>query len=201
MSIATNKSIVAVVLAAGSSSRFGATKQLTEVAGAPLAKHVTQIAMHSKVRATTVIVGHDWQAVSSALVPFDGFLVQNERYANGIGSSLALAARTVRHAADAVLVVLADQPLITAEHLDTLIDSWTGAADEIVATAFSGISGPPALFASDCFDALASLNGDSGARSLLQDPRFTIREVAFPDAAIDIDEPGDLNRLQRSARS
>jgi len=99
------------------------------------------------------------------------------------------------------MVVLADQPLITTAHLDALRTSWSGATDEIVATAFDDVLGPPALFPSGCFDELAALQGDAGARQLLQDPRFTVQRIAFADAAIDIDAPEDLNRLQRSARS
>lgn len=201
MSVATNRIVTAVVLAAGSASRFGSTKQLSEFAGAPLVSRALQTARDSGVLATTLVVGHDWQRVCDTLPPCDGFLVRNENFANGIGTSLALAVRATRHATDAILVLLADQPLITSRHLDNLIATWSGVDNEIIASTFAGVSGPPALFASGCFDDLAELDGDSGARSLLQNPRFEVIEVKFADAATDIDVPADLSRLQRSARS
>lgn len=201
MTDATNKTIFAVVLAAGSGTRFGATKQLAEFGGATLVKRVVDVVTGCTGNQTVVAVGHDWEAVSTVIQPFDGFLVLNDRYANGIGSTLSLAIRTIRHAADAVIVVLADQPLITTGHLDALRASWSGADNEIVATAFDDVVGPPALFGRACFDELAALQGDTGARALLEDRRFAVKEVYCADAAIDIDEPTDISRLQRNARS
>ena len=201
MTNATNKTVIVVVLAAGASSRFGTTKQLVEIDGIALVKRAVDVAIMSKASATVVVVGHDQEQVAAALMPFNGFLVCNENYSKGISSSLSQAVRATRHAADALIVMLADQPLITASHIDTLIDLWTGSADEIVATAFDDITGPPVLFASSCFDELALLQGDAGARALLGDDRFTLQTIAFADAAIDIDEPAGLSRLQHSARS
>ena len=201
VSDATNKTVIAIVLAAGQSSRFGATKQLAEVDGMSLVNRSVQAAGDSRVQSTAVVVGHDWQAVCRSIAPARAFLVRNEDHANGIGSSLALAARATRHAADAIIVMLADQPLVTSAHLDNLIDAWTGAANEIIATSYTGVSGPPVLFGSACFGELATLEGDSGARALLKNPRYMTREVEFADAAIDIDCQDDLNLLPHSARS
>ena len=189
------------MLAAGSASRFGSTKQLAEVDGAALVQRAVDAASGSGAAATVVVTGHDWRAVMRRLKPFAGFIVHNENFADGMGSSLSLAVRATRHVADAVIVTLADQPLVTASHLDALIDAWSGAGDMIVATAYDDTHGPPVLFAGACFDDLAALQGDAGARRLLRDRRFKRNEVFFADAAIDIDEPGDLNQLQRNARS
>ena len=201
VSPATNKTVIAIVLAAGSSSRFGATKQLAEIDGVPLVRRAVDAAHASRAAATVVVVGHDWQAVSAAVGPGAGFTVRNDSFEDGMGSSLSLAVRASRHAADAIVVLLADQPLVTAAHIDTLIDSWSGAANEIVATAFNDTSGAPALFAEGCFDDLAQLSGDTGARALLQDSRFTVRSLALAEAAIDVDVPADLNPLQRNAHN
>ncbi|MDH4003964.1 MAG: NTP transferase domain-containing protein, partial [Gammaproteobacteria bacterium] len=88
-----------------------------------------------------------------------------------------------------------DQPLITAHHLQALIDTWSGADDEIMATAFAGTTGPPVLFPRGAFEALGELSGDEGAKSVLRDPRFDVRTVPFEDAAVDIDTPTDLEKL------
>lgn len=201
MTAATNKTVFAIVLAAGAASRFGSTKQLAEVAGIALVRRAVDATAASVGQRLAVVVGHDWQAVSAAIMPFGGFLILNDRYADGIGSSLSLAIRAIRHVADAAIVVLADQPLIKSAHLDALRAGWSGASNEIVVSAFDGVSGPPALFGSACFDDLAALQGDTGARHLLDDRRFSVLEVACDDAALDIDEPADLNRLPRNARN
>ncbi|MCP5091501.1 MAG: nucleotidyltransferase family protein, partial [Gammaproteobacteria bacterium] len=141
------------------------------------------------------VIGHDTETVLGAVAAAPGFVVVNEDYEKGLGTSIAVAARTCQKYADAILLLLADQPRITAEHLQSLVDEWTGADDEIVATAFAETLGPPVLFPSDSFSALAALTGDQGARAILRDRRFSIKTVRFDEAAVDIDTPADLASL------
>jgi len=100
-----------------------------------------------------------------------------------------------------MLILLADQPMISATHLHALIAAWSGDEQEIVATSYAGVNGVPALFASGCFSSLAALRGDQGARTLLSDARFTVRTIACEEAAIDIDTVDDLLRIENNARS
>lgn len=183
------------MLAAGSASRFGAPKQLATVDGVPLVKRALAAAGSACGNHVALVVGADWQAVSSACMPMDGFLLVNDQFADGLGSSIALAVRSLRHVADAIIVVLADQPLVTGHHVSALVDMWSGDDAEIIATAFAGTLGPPALFARGCFDKLMALQGDAGARSLFADERFTLKKITFENAAIDIDVPADLEKL------
>ncbi|MGA8205186.1 MAG: nucleotidyltransferase family protein [Woeseiaceae bacterium] len=187
--------IFALVLAAGAAQRYGATKQTIEIDGVPLVRLAVSAATGVCGERTILVTGHDWRAVSGACTPLAGFLLRNDDFAAGLGASIALGVRCVRHAADAVLVVLADQPRVTGAHLHDLIHAWSGADDEIVATAFAGTAGPPVLFPRAAFDRLASLTGDVGARQLLADPRYTVRTVSFEPAALDVDTPADLERL------
>jgi CTP:molybdopterin cytidylyltransferase MocA len=112
----------------------------------------------------------------------------------------------VGHESAAVVAAAGDAPQYLVvndryeEHLRALIDTWSGADSEIVATAFSGTLGPPVLFPRGAFAALSGLSGDKGAKSVLQDPRFDVRTIPFEDAAIDIDTPGDLERIAHESR-
>jgi len=187
--------IVALVLAAGSARRFGSSKQLAEFDGMPLARRALEVAADVFGDRTMLVVGHDWQAVSQSCSPLPGFLLMNDCHERGLGSSIACATRSVRHAAQAVIVILADQPLVTAEHLRNLRDSWSGADDEIVATGFGNTAGAPVLFPGSCFDDLAQLQGDKGGQHLLSDKRFTVRKVVFEPAAVDIDTRAALDGL------
>jgi len=195
------KPVFAIVLAAGSASRFGSTKQLAEIDGMPLVQRASAMAAEACGVNTALVVGHDWQAVTTAGGPIQGFLVVNENHADGLGTSLAQAVRSVRHVAHAVVVLLADQAMITAQHVQALRDAWSGASNEIVATAYSGTTGAPVLFPGACFDELAALQGDAGGRHLLKDNRFVVKTVLFEPAAVDVDTPADLRRASRSARS
>lgn len=138
------------------------------------------------------VIGHDRVPVLRALGSDAGFVVVNDKHEQGLGSSIARAARACRRDADALLLLLADQPLITADHLQALIDNWSGSAEEIVATAFDGIAGPPVLFPSGTFDELCALTGDEGARSLFRNDCFRLKTVPFEPAAVDVDTPADL---------
>ncbi len=184
--------IFAAVLAAGTSSRFGSTKQLAKFSGEPLAARACRAAVGAFGVRTALVVGHARHAVAQACMPFPGFLVVNDEFASGLGASLARAARALGHVADALVVVLADQPLVTTAHLSALAARWSGRPDGIVATRFSDTLGPPCLFGRASFSELASLSGDAGARGVLTDRRFELREVRFEPAAVDIDQPADL---------
>lgn len=187
--------IFAVVLAAGRSRRFGATKQLQEFAGQSLVYRAASLARDACGKNTVLVTGHDSENVQAAADYLCEFLLVNDRHAEGIGTSIACAARTLRHSADALLVLLADQPLITAAHLGAILDAWSGDDDEIVATAFAGVQGPPVLLPRKCFEQLSKLEGDSGARALLKSPDYRVATVWFDEAAVDIDTRDDLSRL------
>jgi CTP:molybdopterin cytidylyltransferase MocA len=187
--------VFAAVLAAGESRRFGRSKQLEEFEGEPVVRRAAGLARDICGDCSVLIVGHESAAVIEAADDTAQYLVVNDRYADGIGGSIALAAKAVSHVADAVLLVFADQPLITAQHLRALVDTWSGADDQIVATAFSGTVGPPVLFPRGAFEALGGLSGDRGAKSVLEDPRFDVKTIPFEDAAVDIDTPADLDKL------
>jgi molybdenum cofactor cytidylyltransferase len=191
-----NKAVFAATLAAGESRRFGRSKQLETFEGKPLVRRAAELARAVCGNRNVLVAGFEAAAVIEAAGDASRYLVVNDRYEEGLGGSIALVATTLSHVADAVLLLFADQPLITAHHLQQLIDTWSGADDEIVATAFSGTVGPPVLFPRGAFGALARLTGDKGAKSVLEDSRFDVKTIPFENAAVDIDTPADLENLQ-----
>lgn len=194
-------SVYAIVLAAGSATRFGSSKQLADWNGEKLVRRAVAVATDSCGPCSILVAGHDWNAVRIACQPFSGCFVINDKHAAGIGSSLALAVRSIRHVAAAVVVLLADQPMVSAEHVAALIAQWSGDEREIVASSYANTSGVPALFASGSFGKLIALSGDQGARKLLADPEFVVHTITFEDAATDIDTAADLAKLSRNAHS
>jgi CTP:molybdopterin cytidylyltransferase MocA len=112
-----------------------------------------------------------------------------------MGSSIALAAGALSQSAAAILLVLADQPLVTASHLQQLVDTWRSAPDAIVASAYADVVGPPVVFPSRFFRQLTALRGDTGARGVLHANAESVSSIEFNPAAIDIDRPEDLDRL------
>jgi len=185
----------AVVLAAGRSLRFGANKQIQELHGQPLVSRAAALARAVCSENTLLVVGHEWRRVVAAAEQHCQFVAINENYDDGIGTSIAVAAKSLAHSADCMLILLADQPLISEDHLKALLSAWSGGDEEIVATAFAGTQGPPVLMPRGAFSDLAKLQGDTGARQLLENPDYRLTTVWFDPAAIDIDSPDDLARL------
>jgi CTP:molybdopterin cytidylyltransferase MocA len=188
------KWVMAVVLAAGGASRFGTTKQLARINDKTLVQHSIELAREVCGSYTILVTGHDSAAVAAAGISAQ-FLIVNDRYTDGIGSSISAAVRSISHAADAIVILLADQPLITADHLRAIRDAWSGADDEIVATSFADTEGPPVLLPRATFESLTLLSGDKGARSILHDPGYKLKTVEFQNAAVDIDTPEQLRQL------
>ncbi|MCH9695776.1 MAG: nucleotidyltransferase family protein [Gammaproteobacteria bacterium] len=189
------KNIAAAVLAAGKASRFGSTKQLAKLGDKSLLQISIEAARGVLPWTTLVVLGHAREEVASALQGDPVFFLCNDNYADGIGSSIAAAARACDGRFDAMLLTFCDQPLITPEHLQTLTDTWSGAPEEIIASAYAGIVGPPVLFGARAFRELLNLRSDEGARSVLRNPEFDLQSVPFAAAACDIDSPRDLDSL------
>ncbi len=191
----TAPNIIAVVLAAGQSSRFGAAKQLAAVGGRPMVAHVGAAVCEASPAAVVLVAGHSVAAVRTAAgLPF---LLINERYREGLGTSIASAARALGPQADALMFCLGDQPLIPSTHYRALIDAWNGDEASIVATGYAGSVGAPVLFGSDWFARLALLRGDQGAKSLITSAGDQLSVVECDAAVHDVDTPQDLEAVNR----
>jgi len=191
--------IYAVILAAGTSSRFGSTKQLAELAGISMIRRVADVSSEACGDRVILITGADWRNVARSAAPACKYFAFNELFADGIGSSISLGARLCSQRADAMLLVLADQPLLTGAHLKNLMSTWSRDPNEIVASAYAGVIGPPVLFPRLAFPLLSELKGDTGARALFEDSSFRTVVVPFEDGATDIDTVADFQSACRSA--
>ncbi|MFQ5548034.1 MAG: NTP transferase domain-containing protein [Woeseia sp.] len=189
-------SIFALVLAAGESRRFGSTKQLAKFGGDTLVGRAVRLAQGVCGERTVLVVGNDWTRVLAACAPLRGFFLYNDNHTSGMAGSIALGIGPIAHTADAILILMADQPLITADHLRSLKGAWTNNPDDIVVSEYAGIQGPPVIFPAQCFGSLAKLEGDQGARSLLSD--YPVTGIPFDDAAADVNTPEDLAKLNQA---
>jgi molybdenum cofactor cytidylyltransferase len=187
--------LFALVLAAGESSRFGSPKQLASYRGDTLAGTAIRVAESVCGRRSVLVTGFEWERVVAACAPQQGFFVVNERFREGMSTSVRTGVAAIADVADAVLLMLADQPLVTAGHIDQLVDAWGGSADTIVASAFADTLGPPAIFPARYFDELCALDGDRGARPVIDSNVDHVVSVAIREAEADVDRPEDLENL------
>lgn len=164
------RSICVAVLAAGQSRRFGEDDKLIQLLdGNPLAMHICDTLLPLEFSHSFVITS----AADHPCVPGwrdRGFeIAVNHAARDGLGGSVALAAELAAETqCDALLVCLADMPFVPSEHLERLIETYRCADDAaVIATKNGRVTTPPAIFGSGKFPALASLNGETGARDLL----------------------------------
>ena len=189
----------AVILAAGASRRYGSPKQLASYRGETLVARSVRLAHEAGAEAVWVVLGYRAHLVHRALqesgaTRIGTSIVGNPRWRDGMGRSLACGVRALDRRARAVLVCLADQPLLEAGDLAALAQVWRASPWSIVASRYSGKLGVPAIFPRSCFRALKSLSGERGAQELLASSNDVL-SMPMPLAAVDIDDPRDLSGL------
>ena len=185
--------ISGVVLAAGSATRFGATKQLVSYRGKPLAQHAIDTLASAGVEEIVVVTGHEAAAVEVALrLPPQGRFVRNPDHATGQASSLAAALHDLSEESEGAVILLADQPGVTDAEVRALIDAFEAARSRVVRIAYTDGPGP-ALLSREVYAEAGHLHGDVGARALMASHPEWVEEVDVPfRAPFDVDAPEDL---------
>lgn len=190
------KQFHALVLAAGSASRFGGRKLLADWHGAPLLHAALAAARAAPVDGVTVVTGADAADVGSAIDAFDPAMrqVHAPGYAEGMSASLKTGIAALSPDTDAVFVFLGDMPRVPHVVLGGLADAMRSGAAAAVPV-FQGRRGNPVVLAREVFADIAKLSGDTGARQILQGPGSRVALVQSPDDGIlfDVDTPGDLS--------
>ena len=187
-----------VLLAAGASTRMGQPKQLLPVAGRPLLRHVAEAAVAAPVAPVVVVLGAFAAEIAPCLEGLPVQIVINPDWPEGIGSSLRAgiaALQAVGPAVDGVVVALADQPDFSAAQVSRLIAAQRATARSIVASQYRGVLMPPALFTAAHFPELLALQGEAGARPLLQSHRDRLATVPLATGR-DLDTPADYGAYQ-----
>ena len=151
--------IVGVVLGAGSSSRLGVPKQTLPFGGRSLISHVVADVEASMLDRVVVVVGGAAAAVRATLGPGRAMVVANDAYGQGCASSLR-AGLDAAGDCDAIVMLLADMPGVTAAVIDQVIGAWSGHPTWAALTEYSDGLGHPFVFSAAAFDTLRDLHGD-----------------------------------------
>jgi CTP:molybdopterin cytidylyltransferase MocA len=182
--------VTAVVLAAGGSRRLGRPKQLVTIGGEPLVRRVARVA-GEVASGVCVVLGARAGEVAAALDGMPVRTVINERWEEGVGSSIACGALAVREG-DSLLLTTCDQPHLSTAHLAALLAAHA-ASGGVVASRYAGTIGVPAIFPPALRGALAALGGDRGAKALIA--AHHAAAIDWPEGEWDIDTEADLARL------
>ena len=179
-------SIPTVVLAAGASSRLGEPKQLIRLGRENLLERAVRVARDAGCVPVVVVVGSGYAHVLANSMLGDVVTVINDKWEEGMASSIRLGVGALRFVAkdsEGVVLMTCDQPAVTTKHLFQLT-----LRAEMKASRYAGRNGIPAFFPKEHFDALMALSGDKGARELL----VTARSEELPGGDLDVDTAEDL---------
>ncbi len=195
-----NRNVAAVVLAAGRSTRMGGpNKLLAELGGKPLVRIAVEQALASKASSVVVVTGHQADEVRRALDGLSVVFVHNPSFAAGLATSVKAGIAVVPDDADAAIICLGDMPLIDATLIDRLIEAFAPDRGALIAMPFNeGRRGNPVLWSRRFFAELMTLEGDVGARHLIERHTEAVAEVAVegPGAFLDIDTPEALDKAR-----
>lgn len=190
--------VAAVVLAAGEGKRFGGRKLLALMDGKPLVQHVIDAANASSLSPVLLVTGFEGDHLLDALALGRAVAVANPDYRSGQASSLIAGVRAL-DAADAAVVLLGDQPRVTAALLEALVARQRETGSAAVVSSWNGRRMPPTLLHRDLWPAVLALSGDVGAREVLagRDDVAVLGVSGRLGALDDVDTPEDHARLSQ----
>lgn len=191
--------LAAVILAAGRSSRMGdRNKLLVDLDGAPMIAHAVDAFVATNVRPIIVVTGHDADAVRAALVGRDVLFVHNAKWADGMATSLRAGISQIGEDIDGAFIALGDMPRVRAAHIEALAGAFEPSGGRAICVpTWERRRGNPVLFARRFFPEMCVLEGDTGARSLLEKHATVVCHVPMPDRAVtlDVDTPEALAQM------
>jgi len=196
--------IAIILLAAGASTRMGQPKQLLAWQGETLIRRMVKMALATECP-TIVVLGANATFIHPEISDFDIKIVENEDWEKGMSTTMRVGLQALLKAqpdVQAVLFLLTDQPFVTTDYLEQLIEYFGKTetrnkqpATSIIASAYAGQLGVPALFGRAWFDELMQIEGDRGARALLMQHQEEVLAVPFPAGKFDLDTPEDFDNL------
>jgi molybdenum cofactor cytidylyltransferase len=190
-----------IILAAGSSSRMGQSKQLMKIGQQPLLAKAVETALDTGLKKIAVVLGANAEAHKKIIEQYPVDIVKNSGWSAGIGSSLKAGVDHLINAMssiDRVIIMVCDQPLLTSKHLKALIEEQAKSEKHIVASAYGDTLGTPALFDKKYFGQLLSLNDEDGAKKIIQTNNDDVSSIPFSQGQIDLDTPEDFRSFTKN---
>jgi molybdenum cofactor cytidylyltransferase len=190
-----------ILLAAGASSRMGSPKQLIQLDGVPLVCRGIRLAIDAGCSPVFAVLGANHEQISPILVGEQAHVVINPEWKEGMSSSIRTGVQALAELypdVESVMLMVVDQPGLNTNSLIRLRQALEAGQESYLAAAFyDGHPGTPAIFGKKLFPELLELQGETGARILLQRHRASLITVPMPEAIVDLDSRFDLARFRR----
>jgi len=188
-----------VILAAGASTRMGTPKQLLLNQKRSFLCHVVETAVASICRPIVVVLGAHAEQLKHEVCHLPVQVVENAQWAAGMSSSIRAGIQVISAAPEkieAVVLLLCDQPFVSPQIINQLVETYHFTGKSIVASAYAETLGVPALFSRTLFSELITLREAEGAKQIIMKHIDQVLSVPFPEGVIDIDTPEDYEQFQ-----
>lgn len=197
-----NNSIGIIVLAAGASGRMQEPKQLLEFQGVTLLRRAVETAVESVYKPVVVVLGANFEKMKAEIEDLPIDICFNEDWQSGLSSSIKSGIENLLKIAPDVaasIITLADQPFVTAKHLNLFAEKFFQSNNPVIAAGYNETCGVPALFSREIFDEFSALSGDTGAKVIIEKHRASAATINLPEASRDIDTPQDFEEAEARA--
>lgn len=185
-----------LIPAAGESQRLGQTKQLVRHKKGTLILNAVNTAHSITPREIIIVTGANAKAVQDAVGQAQVRWIHNSNWSAGMGCSIATGAAIISPQAAGVMILLCDQWRLQTPDLYSIAKTWQANPERIVCAQVDGQNMPPVIFPASCFSRLQALDGDIGARDILEDHPEMLTPVALKNAVFDLDTQSQLDRLK-----
>lgn len=190
--------IAIIILAAGESKRMNGIKQLLPWKNTTLLGNTIEQAIQSKGNAVYVVLGANANQITPTIAHYNIQIIENKNWKNGLGNSIACGVHFVKENQgdyDAILITLADQPLLTADYYNLLIDNYVQNKAKIIASETNNSPSVPAIFDAVYFEKLSQLNQDQGAKEILIAAQNEVYVLPADTNLIDVDTTSAYEEL------
>lgn len=187
-----------LIVAAGESKRLGRPKQLLKFEGQTFINRLIDIVRASCEMPITLVLGAEAEAIQAQLIDTKLNVVLNEDWKEGMGTSIRIGLTKMiqtEPALDGVMILVCDQPFVKSEHIQSLIQLQKDSRLPMAACFYVGIVGTPALFHQSMFPALLDLNGEKGAKKILNEAFGLVAKLNFEEGVMDIDTEEDYQKI------
>jgi len=196
--------IAIIILAAGESTRMGTPKQLLPWKNKTLLAHTIELAKKIRPKDIFVVLGANSERIGPTISDTELFIVKNPSWQEGMGSSIACGVEHViskKKEYHGVLILLCDQPLISQEYLNLLIHTFITNEKRIVATNYGKRAGVPVIFGKKNFPALTKLEGDNGAKTIINKNIYDTIVINSGENLTDLDTKVEYERLLKKFKN
>jgi molybdenum cofactor cytidylyltransferase len=204
MSFETTEKVGGVVLAGGPSSRMGTNKLLLDIGGETVVRGAVRRAMAAGLDPVIVVLGHEAERIERELEAVGPTCrtVVNDDYASGINSSLKTGIANLPATVNAVVVMLADMPFVSADMIASLVERYHARGrPPLVISDYGGVNAPPMLYDRSLFPELQTMEGEGCGKVVVRRHRSEAEVLHWSaDNLADLDVPSDYEQARLALR-